>query len=477
MEKVTLGEERETVQGVPAKQNAKDQGAVPPGPPIERHNDAGILTDYLRNSTFPLIRYALTPELNRTPFKIFWLGVMVCLGGVFGFTVMVNVERLKDPANVLIKRAERPLPIWSVPFPGVTICPRKGEGVCEEGRLDEICESICWKDSCSDQCEELLDAVRTERGICYSFNGVSGEEIFNKDRVINLKHLSNGTRAIKNWDFLRGVQVINNVLVKQYPSAAQSLSGRYRLKMVLKNTQNDTQNCINPGIDVHIHSPIDFPFKLNKPLSLTSGSHAHLTVQPNMIRTQRYLKYFTSSMTGCYSQIQNPLQLFSIYTPNNCELECHTTLYHEQRGCVLEHMPRANGTLLCGNNTLGPYDIIDKNAKARMRTEGIPRSQFFRRACNCLPACVDYTYSYEARVLRNPEPESDFLFGNETEVLTSELLVEFGEDHFYPSVRSIRYSLLDFLADGGGLVALFLGCSLVTLLELLFFCLIKPAMS
>ncbi|XP_035786527.1 pickpocket protein 28-like [Anopheles albimanus] len=476
MEKVTLGEERETDQGVglPTKQNAT-QGAAVPGPTVERHNDAGILADYLRNSTFPLIRYALTPEL-RTPFKIFWLGVMVCLSAVFGFTVMVNFERLKDPANVLIERAERALPIWSVPFPGVTLCPRKGEG-CAEARLDEICESICWKDSCTNQCEGLLDPVRTERGICYTFNGVSGEEIFNKDRVINFKQLSNGTRTIKNWDFLRGVQVINNVLVKQYPNAAQDLSGRYRLKIILTNVQNDTGNCINPRIDIHIHSPLDFPFKLHKPLSLTSGTQAHLTVQPNMIRTQRYLKYFAASMTGCYSQIQNPLQLFSIYTPNNCELECHTTLYHEQRGCVLEHMPRANGTLLCSNNTFGLYDIVDKNAKARMRTEGIPRSHFFRRACNCLPACVDYTYSYEARTLRNPELESDLLFGNETEELTSELLVEFGEDHFYPSVRSIRYGLLDFLADGGGLVALFLGCSLVTLLELLFFCLIKPAMS
>ncbi|XP_058055060.1 pickpocket protein 28-like [Anopheles bellator] len=457
-----------------------------PALPAKPDNDAGILVDYLRNSSSPLLRYVLVPGW-RTSFKILWLGVTVCLTALFGFLVMVNFERLRDPAdaaNVVVVRAERPLPIWSVPFPAVTICPRKPQGYsgCSgeaTPRLEEFCGLICWKDACTSDCESVLDAVRTERGLCYTFNGVTGEELFNVQSVVNVKHLTNGSRPIENWDFRREHPVPGQtVLVKQYPRVAQDVSGRYRLRILfIQNGQNDTEQCPTPAVDVHIHSPIDFPFKPTKPVPVVIGTKVQLKVLPSLTSTQRYLRYFSAHTTGCYRQVQNPLKLFAIYTQNNCELECHAGMFRDKRGCVLEYMPRTNDMALCNASAnYRPSDVLDKNAIAQMRAEAIPRSQYFRWACSCLPACLDYGYSYKASTLSLQE-ELYFVVTNETDSLTAELLVDVGEDHFYPSVRSVRYGLLDFVANVGGLMALLLGVSVVSLLELLFFCLLKPALS
>uniref|UniRef100_A0A182P9F2 Uncharacterized protein n=1 Tax=Anopheles epiroticus TaxID=199890 RepID=A0A182P9F2_9DIPT len=465
----------ETVDKIILQRNDQRTKEAPgrAGPPTDR--DDGILKDYLRNSSFPIVRYVLGSEL-RVTLKVFWLTVAVCLVGLFGFTVVVNYERLQDPSNVYLTEAEKALPMWSVPFPAVTLCPRKGRCVSEPLQLDQFCEMICWQDVCTSECETVLDAVRTERGICYTFNSVAGEQIFRANSVVNVRELSNASRPTENWDFLRGLQIITTVLVKQYPRAAQDMSGRYRLKLTITNEQNETlSDCNNPALEVFVHSPIDFPYKPVEPTAIPPSSMVQLRVFPKLVRSQRYLRYFTSPTTGCISQVQNPLKLFRLYTQQNCEMECHTQYFLEKRGCVLDHMPRSHEMNLCNASTnYRPYDVLDKIVVGQLREQNIPRSQFFRRQCNCLPACVDFRYRAEASSYMVEEESWSMESNQSTSGLSSQVTVEFAEDHYYPLVRSVRYSVLDFFGDFGGLLALLLGISVLTLVEVFFFCFLKP---
>uniref|UniRef100_A0A6E8W2K7 Uncharacterized protein n=1 Tax=Anopheles coluzzii TaxID=1518534 RepID=A0A6E8W2K7_ANOCL len=442
---------------------------------VTNHDD-GILKDYLRNSTFPIVRYVLGSDL-RVALKVFWLAVAVCLAGLFGFTVVVNYERLQDPSNVYLAEAEKALPMWSVPFPAVTLCARKGSCVSEPLQLDQFCEQICWQDVCTSECETLLDAVRTERGICYTFNAVAGEQIFKSNNLVNVKDLSNASRPTENWDFLRGLQVITTVLVKQYPRAAQDMSGRYRLKITISNEQNETlSDCATPELEAFVHSPIDFPYKPVQPTAIPLSSVVQLRVFPQLVRSQRYLRYFTAPTTGCISQVQNPLKHFAIYSQSNCEIECHTEYFLEKRGCVLDHMPRSHAMNLCNASTnYRPYDVLDKIVAGQLREQNIPRSQFFRRLCNCLPACVDFRYRAEASSYMVAVEPWSMESNQSADGLSSQLTVEFAQDHYYPLVRSVRYTVLDFFGNFGGLLALFLGVSIVTLVEVFFFCFLKPA--
>uniref|UniRef100_A0AAG5DKB3 Uncharacterized protein n=1 Tax=Anopheles atroparvus TaxID=41427 RepID=A0AAG5DKB3_ANOAO len=469
MDKVIL-QHREDPRRTVQPHQVPIEGGTPAG-----DDDEGILKDYLRNSSFPVVRYVLGPEL-RVSLKVFWLAVGVCLVGVFGFTVMVCVERLRDPSNVFVGEAEKALPIWSVPFPAVTLCPRKGGCAGGIRLLEEFCDTVCWQDVCTNKCEKFLDPVRTERGICYTFNAVAGALLFNNNSLSNVRDLSNVTRLTENWDFLRGRQIINNVLVKQYPRAAQDVSGRYRLRVFIRNDVNESSiDCTTPSMDAFVHSPIDFPFKPVKPVVIPIGpALVQLSVHPKLVRSQRYLRYFTASTTGCISQVQNQLKYFTIYTQANCEMECHVNYFLQKRGCVLDHMPRTHEMIPCnGTFAYRATDVIDKNAIAQLRVASIPRSQFFRWKCNCLPACVEFRYRAEVSRFNLEFPS--VASSNESEQASTQLVVEFAEDHFYPLVRVVRYGWLDFLADFGGLLALFLGVSIVTLLEIFFFCFMKPA--
>lgn len=52
--------------------------------------------------------------------------------------------------------------------------------------------------------------------------------------------------------------------------------------------------------------------------------------------------------------------------------------------------------------------------------------------------------------------------------------VYYKESQFITSRRSELYGLTDFLANCGGLLGLCMGVSLLSLVELLYFCLVRP---
>jgi len=55
----------------------------------------------------------------------------------------------------------------------------------------------------------------------------------------------------------------------------------------------------------------------------------------------------------------------------------------------------------------------------------------------------------------------------------SRLTIYFKEDHFLTSHRKEFYGNIDFLADCGGLLGLFLGVSVISLLEIVYFCTVR----
>lgn len=61
-------------------------------------------------------------------------------------------------------------------------------------------------------------------------------------------------------------------------------------------------------------------------------------------------------------------------------------------------------------------------------------------------------------------------------VQLSRLTIYFKESQFLTFKRSELYGVTDFLANCGGLLGLFMGVSLLSLVEILYFCLIRPCL-
>jgi Amiloride-sensitive sodium channel len=91
--------------------------------------------------------------------------------------------------------------------------------------------------------------------------------------------------------------------------------------------------------------------------------------------------------------------------------------------------------------------------------------------CKCLPACR--TISFESEVFMGKLNESISFLGHDldlNEFEYSQMNVYFKENSFLTSQRVERYGATDFLATCGGLLGLFLGVSVISLLEIAYFC-------
>lgn len=130
---------------------------------------------FQRESSFQTLKHVLNQELHWME-RLFWL--IVIIAGVTLCSIGILISWNKMSSNMLQTVVnESPSPIWSVPFPAVTIC-----GQCPEpmSSLKRFCQQACWGQQCA-CCEALFTETKTEQGVCYTFNNVAAADLFKRE--------------------------------------------------------------------------------------------------------------------------------------------------------------------------------------------------------------------------------------------------------------------------------------------------------
>ncbi|XP_067004619.2 pickpocket protein 28 [Anabrus simplex] len=88
--------------------------------------------------------------------------------------------------------------------------------------------------------------------------------------------------------------------------------------------------------------------------------------------------------------------------------------------------------------------------------------------CNCLQSCTELQYNSDLN--HSPLNKMTVYFESlpENETRVAGLTVIFKQSHFIGNRRSELYGSMDFLANCGGLLGLGLGCSMLSLLEVIY---------
>ncbi|KOB70726.1 putative pickpocket [Operophtera brumata] len=151
--------------------------------------------------------------------------------------------------------------------------------------------------------------------------------------------------------------------------------------------------------------------------------------------------------------------------PANCEMECLSNFTYTRCGCVHFGMPLELVTIAIQsgmNSDAGNYsDALDEAREVSSR-------------CKCLPACTSIEYEaetsqadydwraiYRAYRLNITDEMSELSFAR--------VMIFFKEAQFITSRRSELYGQTDFLANCGGLLGLFMGFSILSVAEILYF--------
>ncbi|XP_055534779.1 pickpocket protein 28-like [Wyeomyia smithii] len=327
-------------------------------------------------------------------------------------------------------------------------------------------------------CDTLFYPSLTEEGVCLTFNGLSSKDMHRLESLQGQYPYVTSPFQSQLWSQENGYQ--SQATFEAYPFRAgsgYSLGLSVYLSVDLLNHDPLCRGSTK-GFKLLLHSPAEYPQITKKFVRVPINQEVTIAVKPQMITTTHGLQGYTPERRQCFFNQERHLQFFAIYTQDNCELECLTNYTLKLCGCVLFSMPRNESVAICETNEIRCiwwaknllYDMgITGNREEEIR---------FRSECNCLPACSSVQYDEEIT-------QTQFDWKNWAETLGiqanrlegiefAHLAIYYKEPQFMPLRRSELYGTTDFLANCGGLLGLCLGVSLLSLVELLYFCLIRP---
>ncbi|XP_055840557.1 pickpocket protein 28-like [Episyrphus balteatus] len=178
--------------------------------------------------------------------------------------------------------------------------------------------------------------------------------------------------------------------------------------------------------------------------------------------TSERLRHYTPERRQCYYQYERNLRYFTKYTQANCELECLANQTLAECGCVHFSMPRTSSHPVCGYRSLSCFDKVAIDF-ASWKFMAMTKSNIKNASCNgiCLPTCFDV--KYKAEIEQVPLTSINPFWR------VVGLTIKFDEDVFNNFIRTEVYSTTDFIADCGGLLGLFMGVSILSLVELVYY--------
>uniref|UniRef100_A0A182PJH0 Pickpocket n=1 Tax=Anopheles epiroticus TaxID=199890 RepID=A0A182PJH0_9DIPT len=334
------------------------------------------------------------------------------------------------------------------------------------------------------RCTDYMQVTLTNEGICYSFNMISQERMFRPDV------LHNEYKYLEPWDANAG-PVEQDELLKV---AGSGLDAAIGFNLIHYPLQIDT-SCVyrfhidrrpslqrGRGYRVLIHEPTTYPDLSKRNIRLSLSQTLTVALKPNIMMTSPQLEKYSAQKRQCYFEHEHPLRFFRRYNQDNCELECLTNYTLERCGCVHFSMPRANGTRVCRfEEAHCPYDV---RRALFIRKQNRTSTDDYLLQCDCLPACSSVRFDLQiTEDSHTEEREVRTRFETEEELQAklvlpaySMLQVYFQDTHFIPAQRSELHGLVDFLANCGGLLGLFIGVSLLSIHQFVRRCICRSAL-
>ncbi|ERL91445.1 hypothetical protein D910_08775, partial [Dendroctonus ponderosae] len=270
-------------------------------------------------------------------------------------------------------------------------------------------------------CNQLFDLVITDEGICATFNMLDTSKIYRD--VANI-----------TWTLDEGYSIDDDM--HTFPKRALYSGASSALKFsIIESNENIDQACTKSlqGFKVTLHTPTRVPRPSQQYFRVPLDAIAITAVKPVMVTTSKRVKDFKPEKRQCYFETEKYLKYFKLYTQRNCQLECLSNFTLAWCGCI-------------------PY-------------------------CDCLPLCTDLSYEVETstsawdwiKMIDVYFPPLNTSVPREKSISKTSMIIYFKTNHFITTERHELYAILDMLGSFGGLLGLFTGFSILSLMEIIYF--------
>ncbi|KAI8046473.1 pickpocket protein 28 [Drosophila gunungcola] len=509
--------------------------------------------EYCENTSIHGVQYLGERERPKRE-RIFWL--FVFLVSIYGCSTLILSAYTKwTETPVIVSFAEKSTPVWSIPFPAVTVCSetkrvlkQKGKEttyadlysqfseemrasrlfkpqnvsalemeefrtllhVCNTQIIEEDMPLIAGDDldyfdvlermlpqferyffycrwlSRFGECEKFFRKTLTEEGICYTFNGLRATEIYRED-TYQYRHsgepleMENISSRHPPWTLESGYA--HGSEVETFPARVLSAGARSGIFLALQSFKQEVDYaCRGPvqGFKVLLHAPDDVPQVSKQFVRIPMGKEVLIAVKPSMITMSSGIAEYHPIRRQCFLSHERSLRFFKVYTESNCQLECLANFTLTKCGCVKFSMPRNMDMPVCGEDKIHCYDraerqlLVREFERVKALNAGNGDSRGVESACNCMPACTSLVYNTEISQA-NFDLEEMLLAEGDTDFLQeypgsqmSRLSIYFKQSQFITSKRSELYGMTEFLANCGGIFGLFMGFSILSMVEMIY---------
>ncbi|CAH2043596.1 unnamed protein product, partial [Iphiclides podalirius] len=342
-----------------------------------------------------------------------------------------------------------------------------------------------WKDVPKDNCMDLFSPILTEDGFCYTFNTMGAEELFRMENLHKEYKYLNTINSSQSWSLEDGYPP--STPLETYPHRGSGYGAKAGLTFLLQTNEIDLDYlCRGPvqGFKILLHNPAELPRLSQQYFRSPLSQEVVVAVRPKMMTTSDGLKPYHPLVRQCYFPSERYLRYYKVYTQANCEIECLTNFTYVRCGCVHFGMPHGPDMKICNAGSVAcikkaqmelvTVDIQSRLDKELDQNDTLGESRAVASQCKCLPACTSIEYEAETS-------QADFdwkalytayniTIGEDiVDKKYSRVMIFFKEAQFITSRRSELYGQTDFLANCGGLLGLFMGFSILSVAEIIYF--------
>ncbi|XP_039442668.1 pickpocket protein 28-like [Culex pipiens pallens] len=489
-----------------------------------------ILWEYCAENFVQAIKFLADHQLLKIE-KLWWTAWIVA-AFVGSCCCVVTMYHKWEADPVVLAYAPRFVPISTIPFPAITVCPLSKTRV-EEFNLTRALELVDRGIKLDEESERKLrslahvcpltdgwtkfdqklpkeDLVKTLRrmslgrgltvplitwrtklisssdwitetlvddGICYTFNALPAAQLYRVGEISpDFLNLSGGAGSASNWTRDTGYSR-EQVGADTYPkrSLRNGFESGFAMMVALRRIDQEYVCRGFTGFKVSVHPPDETAFTGDQFYRLNTLHALSVLLQPEVTDISKALRNISPKRRNCFFADERYLRYYNVYNFNNRVDECMSNLTYAKCGCVKFSMPRAAGMKVCDAGRIGCYrntvlEVYNKAIKASLENRSLP--------CTCRQECI--VLRYHVDINRFPfnvqhfrdvaGPFMDWFKGRDISVIQ----VAFKHRHYLPVWRRELLGFTDVVAKFGGLFALLMGASMLSLAEICYYACVRP---